>query len=385
MTIHFWPTLQLLAYARIARGILYTFELEILKNRFITGSFSAHTDYLKRIEEKVSEILYPAFTITFSHLSVSSGKSEGVKHLVLPTEIQNKLIYIILELCAETRNWYESHSMIFHRYYLDLRNKLSWFSFGIIDRFETARNYIQDKYMSMEERFHFACRYYFENDVQILWANMSPGERFYAIKTVPRTRSMELLLEMLHECTPLNWSRISTLERRNFFLGNYLGIRSYFTKLIGSDTRYMCIFSALQNKSVHHFDLYLCLTRINDNELNNLLTRLPMPAMCELLQSFLDWPLQIMFEDVVNAFKPHINGGIFRHLIKSLVLDKLRLGLQENLYVDPLDSFWNPVSAKYKNHLKQEELYSLVRNALESSHPLGAKKFLFPSTNLEKI
>ncbi|GFY43226.1 uncharacterized protein TNIN_437262 [Trichonephila inaurata madagascariensis] len=266
--------------------------------------------------------------------------------------------------------------MIFHRYNLDLRNKLTWLSFGIIDRFKTARNYIQDQDLSIEERFHFACRYYFEDDIQMLWANMSPDERFYAREMFPRTRSVELLMETLVEHVPLNWSRISTLERQSFFLGNYLGIRSYFTKLIGSDTRYMCILSALQNKSVHHFDLYLCLTRIKANELNAILTRLPISAMCELLKSFLEWPLQIIFEDVVNTFKPHINGQVFRHLIKSLVFDKLRIGLQQNLYVDSLDSFWNPVSALYKNHLKQEELYSFVRDALESSHSLDVKDYM---------
>ncbi|GFY70777.1 uncharacterized protein TNIN_271391 [Trichonephila inaurata madagascariensis] len=86
---------------------------------------------------------------------------------------------------------------------------------------------------------------------------------------------MDLWIPVLIRHAALDWGKISRYERRHFFRDNFLGIRYYFTRLQGLETRCQCIFFALGNEELHHLDLYLCLSRMTANELNSLLSRLP--------------------------------------------------------------------------------------------------------------
>ncbi|GFR14950.1 uncharacterized protein TNCT_227141 [Trichonephila clavata] len=137
----------------------------------------------------------------------------------------------------EIYKWYECHEKLLQVVDHDLRNKLHWFSFGIIDRLRTARNFIQDVNWNIQERFHLACKYYFEDDVKTSWRNMSTADRSYIMVQLPRT--IDIWLQTLSRNIPLNWREIP--ERRNFFRLNILGMRSYFANLRGSESRFAFI------------------------------------------------------------------------------------------------------------------------------------------------
>lgn len=365
MTFNFFPSLQIIAYSRIARGILYTFDLEVLKNYFIYGDL-VRTCYIQRIREKVCNIVLPTFKALYH--SDAPTESKEKKYLVLPNVIEKKMIGVVMALGLEITKWFEMHQFILDGNNLDLKNRLIWFSFGIIDRFNTARNYIRDENFSFIDRFILACRYYFEDDVQMLWASMTRENRFNLAGHYTRTRSMRLWLEIVNTNNSLDWEEISLNEKEDFFVANTLGMRYYFTRLRGHEMRQLCIYNALLRRS-HTFDLYSCLSRINEDELNVILADLPKATLYEFFESFLDWPFQIIFLNVVNNFQHIIDGHIFSHLITVSLNSKIRTGWQDYPYEDLFVSIWNLMSDKYGSYVDDDEetICIYLRDYLESS------------------
>ncbi|GFY63660.1 uncharacterized protein TNIN_314891 [Trichonephila inaurata madagascariensis] len=84
---------------------------------------------------------------------------------------------------------------------LYLRDRLIWFCFGVIHRLKTACNFIRDEDLDVEERFNLACEYCFEDEVQMLWRNMSTDDLSYAVRRLARTRSRGFIhyVEIFHE------------------------------------------------------------------------------------------------------------------------------------------------------------------------------------------
>lgn len=364
MVISFWPPLQLIAYARVAHGILYTFDLEIMKSNIFKDRYLQRRDFIQKIEQKVSVIIL---------------SSEEVKHTFLSCEIQTQLVSTVMVLRSEIKKWFECHSYILHDDDLDLRNRLAWFSFGIIDRFNTARNFIQDENMCIDERFHLACKYYFEDEARILWACMSKEDKFYFKKYIPKTMSMDLWFKILNRNTEIDWNKLPLHGRltRNFFYRNYLGIRYYFGKFSGCPKRYLCVFNAIQSESVHHFDLYSCLSQFNLDELNTIFNCLLSSQTCKVFETFLNWPFQIIFLDVVNTFRQHINEEIFCELIICILFGKIARGLQDHRYLELLQCFWYTASENFKQYVKEDEqLYAVVRYVLENFDSFDMTEYL---------
>ncbi|GFY70775.1 uncharacterized protein TNIN_271371 [Trichonephila inaurata madagascariensis] len=353
MNINFFPPLQLIAFARIAQGILYTFDLEFLKRNFMLGGL-VYPVYTQRIQQKVSVIVLRHYLIRFLQPSGTPGKIDQVKHLNLPKEMQKQLVGIVSALGFEIVNWFEFHKGIMLQADHDLRNKLSWFSFGIIDRFETARNFILDEKLSVFYRFHLACKYYFEDYAPLLFERIPTESRSSFLGRLSDTRSMELWSVVLNRHAALDWGQISRYERRHFFRDNFLGIRYYFKRLQGLETRCQCLFFALGNEELHPLDLYLCLSQMTANELNSLLSRLPDRALFDLFHYFLCWPFQIIFMNVVNNFKHHIDRNTFRNLVIS-ILYKLQKGWYDYRYVNLFESLWSLMSVRYGRFFTEDE------------------------------
>ncbi|GFY47080.1 uncharacterized protein TNIN_265991 [Trichonephila inaurata madagascariensis] len=367
MSIKFWPSLELLTHARIAKGILYTFDLEDLKRTFLE-EVPGYTEYVQEIETKISEIHLPTYCASFSRLTAAREKSEDVKFVPLPLRVRKQLRGIVIALGLEIKQWFESHRFIVRGVNHNLRNKLGWFSFGVIDRLETARNFIHDEYWDIGERFIFACEYCFEDDLRMLWRNMTTASRRHTLRRLPRTCNMMLWLDSLRSNIPRNWEEISHNERYIFFHKNYVGIRGYFPKLRGTQMRCQCINSALESGVVHHYDLYSCISLLNTDKLNSIRNCLPISEFCELFKSFLKWPFQIIFLDVVNYFEKKISQTVFLGVVTFILKNELGWRFQDHMYIEIFRTFWNLFSNKYRDGIKKKaKLYARATHVLESS------------------
>ncbi|GFU09021.1 uncharacterized protein NPIL_461991 [Nephila pilipes] len=352
MNVSFWPPLQLLVNARIAREILYTFDSETLAN----GDF-----YNDQLKEKVSRI---RLSVRPYVCSTCTNSTEHQKLLPLPTNIQTKLVYVALEIGLEIEKWFINHEgFLESRTNFIVRNILSWRSTGIIDRLETARGLIRNENLHIIYRFLFACEYYFEEDAQKLWTKMP---EYYRIKYRMKWQreDMRHWLNALDNRTALDWEQISlNITGELFFISNAMGIPYFFPRLQGREIRYECILSGLElvKGSLRPFDLYICLHQLSADELNDVFTRLPKQILHIVFESFLNWPLQIMFLDVTDSFKTHIDGEIFLSLI-CVLLDILECGYEEYEYVDLLKSFWEAFSSQYSSFIEKNEILNKIVN-----------------------
>ncbi|GFU09027.1 uncharacterized protein NPIL_462021 [Nephila pilipes] len=366
MDVYFWPSLQILASARLARGILYTFDTETLNS----GKYD-----MKQVKEKVSAIILPAFASTFTEVASEPQNSNNeLNRLSLQIKIQTQLVCIVSELGSEIEKWFRWHenNPLKSRASFDVRNVLSWRSIGIIDRFKTARVLIQNKCLNIKDRLFLACQYYFEDDVQKLWTVMSKKDRLRVRIQWKNSGNMQHWLRALINRTALDWAEMSrNITKDEFFFKNFEGVPYYFARLQGQEIRYLCIQSWLEHGYLCPFDLYFCLFQLKAEELTDVLTRLPKDLMHEVFAYFLQWPLQSVFLGVVKSFKAHINGDIFLALICVLV-DKLESGGEDNAYIDLLKNLWNALSSQYSNFVEQHEILNkIVKYVLSATVPFN--------------
>ncbi|GFU26798.1 uncharacterized protein NPIL_246281 [Nephila pilipes] len=363
MDVCFWPPLQLLACARAARGIVYAFDLKTLNY----GNYD-----IKLVKEKVSRIRIPVVTRIASKLTNSANQKNS---LPLPTNIQTQLIGTVLELGLEIDKWFQNNLLASQNNF-DVRNTLSWRSIGIIDSFKTARVLIRNDSFSIKNKFYVARKYYFEEDAQRLWPKMTADQRFQIRRFSTVSVSYQQWLRALDNNTDLDWEQISlNIENEEFFCNNYVGIPYFFTRLQGREVRYKCIRSCLAHGLLRPFDLYFCLHQLKAEELNDVFTRLPKNLMHKVFESFLYWPLQIIFLDMVNSFKAHINGYIFFSLI-CVLLDKLQFGWEDHTYVDLFKHFWNALSSQYSSFVKKRQiLVRVVKYVLNAPVPFDFKDY----------
>ncbi|GFY63153.1 uncharacterized protein TNIN_206891 [Trichonephila inaurata madagascariensis] len=258
----------------------------------------------------------------------------------------------------------------------NLRNNLIWFSFGVIDRLETARNFIHDEGWDIKKRLRLACKYCFKDDVQMLWRNMSPYYRFHIMINLPFTYNLMSWLDTLHRNIPQNWEEILPDERSGLFLGNFVGIRSYFPKLRDTELRKQCIRFALEGGVVHQYDLYSCISLLNSDELNSIRTRLQTHEFFNYFKCFLQWPFQIIFLDIANYFQKNISEDIFHKVVTFILTRKIGWRCQDHIYVEIFEPFWNLFPIKYKDRIKKKvELYALATYVLESSKDYDVQKY----------
>ncbi|GFT16865.1 uncharacterized protein NPIL_184971 [Nephila pilipes] len=321
MDVCFWANLQLLAYARVAKGILYTFYSDTL----------AYNYDVEQVKEKVSTIRISVFQSSFKRNTSEPTKSTNHQNYQpLPTKIETKLVYITFELWLEICNWclINKDSLLISENNFDIRNILSWRSTGVIDRIETARGLIRNETLNIVHRFLFACEYYFEEDAQKLWTNLLECDRLEFRMKWQNNEDYQHWLIALENRTALDWEQI-TLNARGvrFFINNRKGIPYILTRLQDRGIRYQCIASCLDMVKIviSPFDLYFCLSQLNAKELNNVFRNLPKHLMHIVFESFLHWSLQIIFLDMVKCLKTHVNGEIFLSLI-CVLLDNLEWG-----------------------------------------------------------
>ncbi|GFR14943.1 uncharacterized protein TNCT_227111 [Trichonephila clavata] len=343
MGISFWPPLQLIAYTKIAQGILYTFDLEILKYGFT--SVGLYQNYVLQIEKKVSSIILP----------VNTSKRDPIKAArrpCLPIEVQKQVVGLVMVLSLEIENWFDCHKSFLFGDDLYLRKRIAWYSNGIVDRFKTAQIFIEDESLSIKRRFQLAFKYYFEKNARKLWENMPLDDKDCFMEG----NRGSFFHYWLKQCSiGIDWSTISLTTRgQEFFYSNYLGLRYFFTQVKGSEIRFQCVSSALESEMMHHFDMSIIISRMNVHELNATLVRLTLKQVYKFFECFLQWPLQIIFMDVVNQFKGHITEDIFFDLVQIILFDKLRKQWKDHQYVDLLKPFWYSMPSNYRDYVNED-------------------------------
>ncbi|GFU34448.1 uncharacterized protein NPIL_590921 [Nephila pilipes] len=278
----FWPSLQLIAHVKIALGILRNFEFSGILTDFT----------FEYVANKLQDI----------HQNLTS--------LPLPNVMKNRTVCIIGAMGKEIKKWYDYHMEFLLGENLDFWNRIHWHSHGTINRFETARSFIQVGNINIRLRFYLACAFYFEEDVQNLWKLMNEECQTDIIRNC-FTCSRFLWLDAVQSRTALDWSRIShVLQTEDFLENNHLsfdfddiiGFHHIFRRLQTPSARLESFLFAISSGDLHQYDLYLCLFQMEARELEILLNRLSDGMRVIMLATFLHWPFQNLFLFILERF-----------------------------------------------------------------------------------
>ncbi|GFU35296.1 hypothetical protein NPIL_288751 [Nephila pilipes] len=96
--------------------------------------------------------------------------------------------------------------------------------------------------------------------------------------------------------------------------------------------------------------------------------------MLQIFDSFLYWPLQSKFLDVVNSFKPRLDKEIFLLLI-ALLLHKLECGWKDYEYANILKIFWEEFPSYHSSFEKKQDVLDRVNYVLNAPLPFDSKDF----------
>ncbi|GFS68007.1 uncharacterized protein NPIL_193591 [Nephila pilipes] len=345
MKIRFWPSLQLIAQVRIARGILSNLKFENNFPDFMRGVGLIDLQYMHQI------------------LSL----------LNLETVLKNRTMGIIEVLVKEIASWCSCHRSFLIEGNLDYWNRIQWYSHGTINRLETARALIQDQNIKIEHRFNLACAYYMEADVRRLWKNMSPGYRHFFTLTKLNNRSRMFWVEALQKNTPFNWSaitlslmssNISIPESSSFSYMDFLGLLQLILKLKNPGSRYKSIRDSIGRKELHPFDFYLCFSQMEDYRLDLMFNCLSMDQRLCVCKTFLHWPLQVLFLDILAKLSRNMSEVFYLALFQIVLNEKFKTEWFDYNYVDLVKQIWSSLSDYIKSKIKEDRIFQYLKKVL---------------------
>lgn len=336
MKIKYWPSLKHIALVRISLGIVCTFNFQAIKNDFFTSRGDVSEEYSSKLVSKIQSVLK-------GHAS--------------PFFTRNEIIGVVRSLVLEILKWSLSHNDIVSESDLDLWNIICWHSYGVIDRFKTAKVLIQNENITLERRFVLACKYFLEEQVQVLWNRLSVSAKVYTAAYYGDIASMRFWIYKIQTGSTIDSLKMfHTTKESEHFQGNYLGLRYYFKKL-DPQAKYMCFSYGLTEGQIHHFDLYICFSEMNIDEVKTLFYHLSAPNRLIIIQLFLYWPLQSVFVDMVNQLWRYISQYNFRNILRFILRERIHRKWDDIDYMKIVEDIWERCPTPYKKDLKRDPIY----------------------------
>ncbi|GFT34286.1 uncharacterized protein NPIL_311341 [Nephila pilipes] len=312
MIIRKWLPLQRLAQVRIARGILCNSEFKNVFPDFLRGQALVDTQYKYRI----------------------------LSSLDLPNVLKKPTMGIIQALGIEIANWCLWHKVFLIDATLDYWNRIQWYSHGTINRLETARALIRDENISIGQRFNLACAYYLESDVRTLWKDMSLEYRHCFV-----TRKYEY-------------------KSRTFW--NDLGLLQLLPNLENPETRFRSILISIGNEAFHPFDLYLCLSQLEDHQLDNLFDLLSTEQCVSVCRSFLHWPLQGLFLEIFERLRTNMSTLFYIKLFVFFLCEKCNTKWSDYDYEDLVKRIWSSLPHDTKSFTRRSGIFPFLKKVLDN-------------------
>lgn len=332
MVVKFWPSLELLASVRIAHEMLHPVSSKI---------FAARGN------------------ISFEDLPEMEFRIKALSSIVsIPRLIEKNVFGIAQDICLEIYYWFLVHNEIVPDTDLDLSNVLCWYSYGIIDKFKTAKILVQDENINMKQRFVLACKYFFEDHARILWDHLSPDDQLYIESHYSSLACMGFWTSKVQIHDPID--SIHMFHSTEYFDENYLGIRYYFKEL-RLQAKYRCISYGLAKGQIHHFDLYLCLAEMRLAEVKSLFHRLSASNRLKAMELFLYWPLQCIFVETIDLLWKFISHYNFRNILNFIIRERIVHQWIDMHYTKLVQEVWARCPLSYKSRLKRDPNYQVLK------------------------
>ncbi|GFS67021.1 uncharacterized protein NPIL_678831 [Nephila pilipes] len=214
-----------------------------------------------------------------------------------------------------------------------------------------------------------------EADVRTLFENMSPGYRYYFTIKKFEYRSRAFWIDALQTNAPLDRSQISQSivfdnfsvhDPRHFFHKNFIGLLQLFPKLENPEARLISILNSIGRSELHPFDFYLCLSQMDDHELDNVFHYLSIRQRLSVSKSFLQWPLQGLFLAILERLRTNMSAQWYFNLFVFILCEKLDSEWFDYDYVDLVKQIWSSVSHDVKSFIERSEIFQYLEKVLDN-------------------
>ncbi|GFT16009.1 uncharacterized protein NPIL_378521 [Nephila pilipes] len=280
--------------------------------------------------------------------------------------LQKRIIGLMRPISYEITTWLQDHHDVLEIKTLEPSIEFSWQSNGTINRLKTAKNIMRSEDFSVLMRFRMACIYWSEEDARRLWKDLHPSDRSY----IPDTYLCEqrpiwdnimidwtsYLESDLDDWTQFFHAPLSIYCREGATLQGLL-----FQHLTPQER--MLVFKEVMAESPVYKKRF-CLSQMTANEREEIFAKEPF----QVLRTFLNWPLQLKFLDVVESIMMQLTKQHFYCLLHEIISEKIKIQWNDYDYVELLQKLWERSPGHFKQYVAQKEFFKFLMKALHHDY-----------------
>lgn len=275
-----------------------------------------------------------------------------ISTLRLPKLIQKEVMALVRLIVIECDKWWEDHARI-PMSTTGPQINFHWAQNGKIDRQKTAKALVSNSTAEVMDRFQLACQYCFEDDVVSLWGMLNGSEQIVFQES--RIGVARIWADWIRGVAALDWDGIARNSECNLF-----GLRGFFPKLSEED-RFQWLLLAVKRKGIEYDELQFCFSKLNQNQQTELLKECPL----QILEMFLDWPVQGELLDVIELFWPYLSVQECRDFFHLILSQKILLGSKDFNYVPLIRELWEKSPSRYKEFIRMDKLYKTLKLVIQ--------------------
>ncbi|GFT36065.1 uncharacterized protein NPIL_632401 [Nephila pilipes] len=146
---------------------------------------------------------------------------------------------------------------------------------------------------------------------------------------------------------------------------DFLGVFQLILKLKNPNDRFMRIIDSIGKRELHPFDFYLSLSQMEDQQLDLMFSGLLMDERLCVCESFLHWPLQVLFLDILAKLSRNMSEVFYRQLFYIILYEKFNTGWFDYNYVDLVKQIWSSLSDYNKSKIKEDRIFLYLKKVLD--------------------
>ncbi|GFY47324.1 uncharacterized protein TNIN_41991 [Trichonephila inaurata madagascariensis] len=249
----------------------------------------------------------------------------------------------------ESYKWLQDHKTIIESS-TKLQNLFHWTQDIKIDRHKTAKAIIADDNIDIRYRFKLASHYCFQEDVFSIWEILDDAQRNY-FEGID-LNIVQIWVNWARNGGDINWEEIARDGR--------FGLQRFFPKL-GREKRLQHLRRYGRGIWNDYHELQFCLSILDQNEQYEVLKRCPF----QVIEVFLDWPVQGKLLDVVELLWPYLSEQNFRDFFYVILCQKRLFNWIGYDYINLVKKLYKRVPFERRKFIEKDAIYKTLIFALE--------------------
>ncbi|GFR25151.1 uncharacterized protein TNCT_289511 [Trichonephila clavata] len=313
-------------------------------------------------EHKIlSKEMKPTLSHEYKHRFTGDGKHHSLPNkqweilvdqklsaLSLPNMFKKEVMALVRLIVIEYFKWLQDHKPIIMST-TNLEDHFHWTQDNKIDRQKSAKAIIADVSIDIRDRFMLASHYCFQEYVLSIWEILDDARQsFFQECDFDMAR---MWANWARNGAELDWEEIARKSG-----GDGFGLQTLFLKL-EQEKRLQHLMRYRRGIWINYHELQFCLSILDQKEQNEILRKCPF----QILELFLDWPVQEKLLDAVELLWPYLSEPDFCDFLYLILSQKRMLNLITSDYVALVKKFWKRVPFEFCKFLENDAIFNTLR------------------------